>query len=551
VLKRWPAETLDLELARRNPVPQCDVAGAAHTPAATALLRHIFELADGADDAATRGGGGPHGIHVGDASAAGGGSETGAALAEPGGEGPAAGHRGRRVATTLAALMLLGAGASAAVMTLTATTIPHRTTTSWLASRPLAADERSAADMGPRVTASPWQLVGHLAPAGWKLGTPGPGPGMVTCPTTAVCYVTGDSAASRALGSSGAGGLYVSTNGASSWSVLALPQGVTFTSQLTCVSALVCAAGGIDEATAVFAETRDGGHRWTVTTTGDDRELVRVTCLTASRCMALSLPASSAKTVVSATSTPRPFDESFVRTTDGGNTWTATPLPVTVHFSSLQCTARKDCVTVGFPAGSSGTAPRGLALRTDDGGSRWTRGVLPAGVGFSSASGLSCSGPTHCMAVATVAVANASAACSTAAPRTTTCASGSTWVSTPLTTDDEGATWQVDPLPASVPAPHLDDVACAGPLTCWAGGEEAAPSRKTAGSSVLVGTADGGNTWVAATVPVPAPTLSDKGATTYAAVGSISCPSATVCVAIGVVGRGAKSAPVYRMDVAP
>lgn len=576
MLKRWSAENLDRELARRNPVPDSHVGGAAHTSAATALLRHILELADGTSPA----GAASHddaGVAISAATDAAAPGATGAGTGAATGEERAGrgGDRARRlrqlpltvgtahplrvVATGLAVLAVVAGGISA-IVSVTGSRIPHRTTTTWLASRPLTVHASSATAGADVRASSSWKLVGDIVPAGWKLGTPGPGPGMVTCPTTAVCYVTGDTSTSPS-GPSVLGGLYVSTNGASSWSVLALPKGFTFTSELTCVTALACAAGGMEDGTPVLAETRDGGHRWTVTTTGDAGGLVHLTCMSTSECTALSLPPSVIQAIADGTSTPRPFDELFVRTTDGGERWRTTVLPATVHFSALQCTTDATCVTIGYPAGTSGGSPHGVALWTDDAGLRWEHGSLPAGVGFSGISALACRKPAYCMAVGTVAIPNPSR-CTTALqasnPATVTpptafsCTSEVTaWVSTMLTTEDGGATWQEKPLPSSVPQPHLDDVACPGPMTCWAGGTEAAPRGKTLGSSVLLGTADGGATWTAATVAVPQGAPNDQGGDAYLAVGSISCPSAAVCVALGVVDQGTKFAPVYRMDVAP
>lgn len=542
MLTRLSAEELDGELARRNPVADRDPHNPAHSPAATALLRRILEMTDAAAAEVV--------------------ASEAAALLAPSNRRPPLGRLqgarpARRLVAALVALALVAGGASAIALSATGRAIPHRTTTRWLPARPLTAagPTRHQAEQ-----ASGWRLVGDIVPAGWKLGTPGPGPGAITCPTTSVCYVIGDTATS-ASGPSVLGGLYVSTDGASSWSVLALPAGFRFTSDLTCVSARTCAAGGTDDGTPVLGETTDGGHRWTVTATGGAGALVHLTCVSASDCMGVSIAAPQAAALVDATRTPRPLDERFVRTTDGGNSWTATALPATVRFTGLQCPSAADCVAVGYPADTGSTTPEGVVLWTDDAGRSWHPGTLPSGVGFSGAGGLSCGGPADCMAIATVAVPNPSR-CSTfmqrartasvTAPTSFSCTSGATvWVSTMLATTDGGATWRQRPLPASVPQPHLDDVACAGVGACWAGGTEAVPRAKTQSSSVVVGTADGGATWTRATVSVPSGGPNDQGGDAYMAVGSIACPSTTVCVALGVVDQGASFAPVYRLVAAP
>ncbi len=558
MLTRRSADAIERELARRNPVFERDLGDAAHLPAATALLRDIFELADAARST-------PEAPEAPEGSGVGAGA-TGTEGAGPprprwpAGRGSA--HGARQVATVVAVAAVAAGGTSGVVLFLTRPAVPERTTTAWLASRPLAADARSVA-REPAAGASPWQLASHIVPTGWKLGTPGPGPGAVTCPTTAVCYVTGGEAAASPVRSAVSGGLYVSTDGASSWSVLALPRGFTFTSELACASALACAAGGTEDGAAVFAETQDGGHRWTVTTTGAAGALVDLTCRSADRCTALSVPAPAAPATAGGTPAPAPAApvEHFVQTTDGGATWTLTALPAKVTFGALACATATRCVVLGHPAATTGAAPGGIALWTDDGGRRWHRGTLPAGVGIGAPSGLACSGPVRCMAVATVAAHDPSPCTAggqhgttgtVPAPTALSCAAAATTsVSTTLTTADGGATWRLAPLPVSLPQPHLDAVACAGPLTCWAAGTAAASASGTPGSSVMVGTTNGGATWAVASVTVPGTAPGVRGDDTSTAVGSISCPSASVCVALGAVDQGAAIAPVYRMDAAP
>lgn len=566
MLTRWSADALDRELARLNPVPGRDLGDAAHSPAATTLLRHIFDLADanagvtGDAERALLAGTAPE--DAGTVTAVPFGAPTRPAVGR--GRARGGGSRPVRAMTAIAALVALVAGVSAAVVaTAGRPTVPHRRTTRWLAARPLAAD--SATTAGGRTTLSPmasssWKLVGDLVPAGWKLGTPGPGPGMVTCPTAAVCYVTGDTATS-ASGPSVLGGLYVSTNGAATWSVLALPPAVTLSSALTCVTALVCAAGGLEDGTTVFVETSDGGHRWTVTTTGGGGGLVHLSCVSAARCMALSAAPSAVASLVGGTATPMPLQERFVKTSNGGSSWTATALPATVSFSGLQCTSVVRCIAIGSPVDTRAAAPRGVALWTDDGGAHWQRADLPSGVGFDELSSLSCSEGAVCMAVGAVSIANPSPCSSIAqtlqtasgsAPTASSCSTGATVVvSTLIATANGGTTWQVKPIPSTVPQPQLDDVACATPSVCWAAGTEAVPRGETQGSSVLLGTADGGGTWTVDTVAVPANARNDQGGDAYMAVGSISCPTATVCVGLGVVDQGAEFAPVYRMEATP
>ncbi len=546
MLNRWSADALDRELARHNPIAEGELGEAAHSPPATALLRRIFDLAD--DEISTR------------AELTAGGTVPGGDQVGAGGGQPRwSGRHVRRAAVALALLAAIAGTTSVVAATVDRPTLPHRATTKWLAARPLAAPAVSTLgslrSSHPATSTTGWQVVSDLQPAGWRLGTPGPGPGTVTCPTAAVCYVTADNAAGSS-GPSVLGALYVSTNGATSWSALALPAGLTFTSQLTCVSAAVCAAGGVDRGATVFAETTDGGHRWTVTTTGRTGTLLQLSCLSARHCAALSVATSDVAALRGGRRPPRPLDEHLALTSDGGGTWTQRSLPRTVEFSSVRCPAASSCVAVGFPAGARAKALGGVAVWTDDGGRRWWRASLPAGVGFSRHSDLACSGVATCMAIATTVVQSA-ARCVTgitsdspsgAVPMARQCtAPAAVQVSTVVTTSDAGASWQRKPLPSSVPHLQLDTVACSTLLTCWVAGTQAASQGSAPGSAVLLGSYNGGAAWAPATVAAPANAPHGRDGDAHLSVGSISCPAVGVCVALGTVDQGASFAPVYRL----
>jgi hypothetical protein len=89
---------------------------------------------------------------------------------------------------------------------------------------------------------------------------------------------------------------------------------------------------------------------------------------------------------------------------------------------------------------------------------------------------------------------------------------------------------------------------CASPTVCWLAGQEAVPvvigNVHDDGSSVIVGTTDGGLHWnkVTFTVPAGAPNYDGQS---YLSIGSISCPTTEACVAMGSAAQGAKSTPVY------
>jgi len=100
---------------------------------------------------------------------------------------------------------------------------------------------------------------------------------------------------------------------------------------------------------------------------------------------------------------------------------------------------------------------------------------------------------------------------------------------------------QQEETPAAVgqPAPagtgQLDAVTCAGTTHCWAVGEPAPGAATTPSSlpsspvTVIDATVDGGKTWVGEPLALtPAPALT-----------GISCPTARLCMAVGLSGTGA------------
>jgi hypothetical protein len=119
--------------------------------------------------------------------------------------------------------------------------------TAWQAARPL-----PDTAIKPGGQAGTWRLVSYLVAQGWQRNTAGPEPGDLTCPTATTCYVQGDNAASDS-GPPDMDSLYLSTDGALTWDVLPLPDGLSFLSAMSCASASTCAAGGLYHGQPVFA----------------------------------------------------------------------------------------------------------------------------------------------------------------------------------------------------------------------------------------------------------------------------------------------------------
>jgi hypothetical protein len=81
---------------------------------------------------------------------------------------------------------------------------------------------------------------------------------------------------------------------------------------------------------------------------------------------------------------------------------------------------------------------------------------------------------------------------------------------------------------------------------CWASGSEAVPitvgGARDGGSSMLLGTTDGGSTWSKVTFSVPAGAPNAYGQS-YLSIGSISCPATNACVALGLAAQSSPTTP--------
>ena len=91
--------------------------------------------------------------------------------------------------------------------------------------------------------------------------------------------------------------------------------------------------------------------------------------------------------------------------------------------------------------------------------------------------------------------------------------------------------------PAS-PTPQLYSFACPTAATCYAAGEDSIPQQigntYNAGSAVVAVTQDGGRTWSRVSFPVPADVPGGMHGDAFMDIGSIQCPQAGRCVALGL-----------------
>jgi photosystem II stability/assembly factor-like uncharacterized protein len=433
-------------------------------------------------------------------------------------------------------------------------------TTPWQAAHIVPSDGR----ISPTAASGSWRLVGAIVHTGWQLHTAGPVPGYLTCPTAFACYVIGDTAKSPS-GPPEFGALYVSQDAGSSWVVLPLPSGLSATSGLSCPGPETCAAGGVLNGQSVFLSTADGGHQWRIVPFTVGGDLISLSCSSASTCNGVTAPSSEAYALQNGLSPhDLQFTETFVRTTDAGGRWNLThQFPDGDHVASMSCPSALQCIIVGYPVTALfGPNPSGFVASTRDGGDHWSPGQLPHGFGFFYVnSGISCADTAYCMALGQIVVPNPDQCEGASQPPPAGfvgCSSGPTvGVSGIATTNDGGTTWQMRSLPSNVPLPEMSAMSCASASICWLSGEEAVPQDNgsgggsNGGSSVILGTVDGGATWTKVTFTVPPGAPEDIGHDSYMAIGEISCPTTTACIALGVSDQGSPSTAVYSYRSSP
>ncbi len=293
-----------------------------------------------------------------------------------------------------------------------------------------------------------------------------------------------------------------------------MPAGFVETSPIACSGITDCAAGGRYRKQPVLAWTHNGGHTFAIEPLPvGDGTLDTLTCPTTGFCAGLAARAEKDET---------PVDATFLSTGDGGSTFSDIPILAEDSMALLTCSSKLDCTAVGTKDTLPSTDNAGLAARTTDGGRTWTAGAFPAGFGLTYISGLSCADQLHCSVTGTVQIANfdppqcgrerippmqvqspavrsisrfewqlakksesQNAGGSTAYSCTGTIRN---YVSDIASSINGGLTWTPDPLPADLPQPMLSDISCPTDNECWVAGGS--------GSSVLVGTTNGGSTTI-------------------------------------------------------
>jgi photosystem II stability/assembly factor-like uncharacterized protein len=221
----------------------------------------------------------------------------------------------------------------------------------------------------------------------------------------------------------GAGGdILVTTNGGTTWTqqTSGSTEGLY---AISCVSTTHCWVSGQG---GVILVTTNGGTTWTAQTSGTTQELTEVWCVSATNCWV-----SGAAGVILAT-------------TNGGTTWTAQTSGTTQELYGISCVSTTQCWAAGG---------NGVILATTNGGTTWTAQTSGTTNAFYA---IQCVAPTDCWADG----ANGSIYATT---------NGTTW--TAQTSGNTDNFWQVE---------------CISTTQCWA-----------VGANIVMVTTNGGATWYA------------------------------------------------------
>ena len=348
----------------------------------------------------------------------------------------------------------------------------------------------------------------------------------VTCPTSTDCYLV--ARFMNAPTASAGNNVYSSTDGGSTWQELALPSGTYVETVLSCTSSVRCSAGGSQYEgldangkpimNPVFLSTSNGGESWTVQPfptpqLGQFQLLLnafvtQLSCSSSETCAALLVANFGGPGYSTA------VDNVFMRTDDGGQSWSTSILPAQAAPRSgggfvnspmnngMSCPSTQVCVASALLSPIGGATS--IVWRTDDGGATWLVGSLPDGL--TSAGPLSCPNSLHCWIVAG--------------------SYGKGSNSQLLESIDGGASWNVRSprgLPTTI---NWGSVSCPTDNNCWLAGEVTGANRE----SVVYASNDGGQTWT----NVPLPSAVGVESAPLKGIDEIYCNAGLTCLVLGV-----------------
>jgi len=348
----------------------------------------------------------------------------------------------------------------------------------------------------------------------------------VTCPTSTNCYLV--ARFMNAPTASAGNNVYSSTDGGSSWRELTLPSGTYVETALSCTSIVHCSAGGSQYEgfnandkpimNPVFLSTSNGGESWTVqpfpTPQLGQFQLLLNTFVTQ-----LSCPSSETCEALLVANFGGPgystaADNVFMRTDDGGQSWSTTILPGQPAPTSgggfvnspmnngMSCPSTQVCVASALLSPIGGSTS--IVWRTNDGGATWLVGSLPDGL--TSAGPLSCPDSLHCWIVAG--------------------SYGKGSNNQLLESIDGGASWNVRSPQGLSGTTIWGSVSCPTDNNCWLAGEVTGANRE----SVVYASTDGGQTWTNVQLPSAVGTNSAP----LQSIDEVACNATLTCVVLGI-----------------
>lgn len=357
-------------------------------------------------------------------------------------------------------------------------------------------------------TPAAWHVVSDLTSSSWgEVSALGLSASIsLACPSPSTCYADVPSA-EQPRGSAGAfDAVEVTSDSGATWEQADLSQTVTSGSEISCWSPTECAQLAFStDGSPVLLATSDGGQTWRTSagpgSLSESFGEVDLSCAGAATCVAVaSDPGDPTTPIVS------------FSTTDRGATWRASTVGVDFATGSLRCLSTSACVLVGhtLTGGGEGGLPGGTAYYTTDTGATWQQASVPPGSDQLGA--LSCDG-SRC----TVGALSATG-------------SGTDL----LTSSDEGRTWSALSSPG-LDATLVTGLSCSA-SNCWLSGLLGASIVQDATglpsidlgqdpSGTVASSTDGGQTWQPASLPDGVLMVSD-----------LTCPSATSCFALGLLG---------------
>jgi hypothetical protein len=305
----------------------------------------------------------------------------------------------------------------------------------------------------------------------------------LACPARSTCFAAG----------SGANAALVERWNGTSWRSQPVPTlpGAGLNA-VSCASPSACiAVGGSDSGT--LAERWDGAS-WSILPTpnpsqgGVQSGLLSVSCLSPSACLA-------AGAYFTAGFQARPLAEWW-----NGKRWTILPAPnpagaVQTFFNGVFCTSPSACTATGEQHSASDIV-RTLAERWD--GARWTIQPTPspAKVKFAGLGGVTCTGPSACVAVG-------------GSDRGT------------LVERWDGAAWHIQSSPTPSGGGTLNGVACSAPAACTAVG-----FTFTSSGAMILAERWNGTAWQIQPTPL-LPAAHDVS------LPAVACPERAACTAVG------------------